>query len=403
MSDDKSPYNHSLYDELPEPLKSLAKCGKVFGVQINKKPEFPKKWSDKRLLKKFNDAVELRDQLIEEGKNAGLYMVMTDTCYRLFDFDADKDTNKLRPKQLEAIDYLQKQGHSLMESSSGVGRHIIVKDKDKQLPKVGPELVKAGKVPFEVKHDLVFLTCKILSNNQPPQPIDDASLKKIRTIKGLETSPRSATTTNPNKVFRLNKADQEEALEKLRDAIKYCKDNNITDVIHDESTFSEFVMGAKQFKQPFDEQYYFCDSQDGDKTNIRQRIESTNEPKTDRRAALFKLFKNKGWKEKQIPNNNKTQPTPTIQLHLADGQVQNIKIALDKLGFKFRYHELKGDQVMFPDSDKWEDLNDDKEAKINVNWLANLEKVGILARNNKNVAFNTPMTVRREVLLSILN
>ena len=382
MSNDKSVHDHSLYDDLPEPIRSFAKCGKVFGVAVDKIPVLPAKWRDKTLLKKYSQAIGARDQMIKEGKNAVLYMVMTDTPYRLLDFDADKETGKLRESQTKVIEHYQSNGHSAMKSSSDVGRHMIVEDKDRQLPKIGNNLVEAGKIPFEVKHDLVFLTENII-NERPPRTLDDTSIKKIKAVKEPETLPREASTTKPdkpskvskakpNKVsttkpkkpFNLAKAKQKEALAVLRDAIKYCKDNNITDVIRDDSTFSEFVMGAKQVKQPFDEQYNFCDSQGGDKTNIRQRIESTNEPKTDRRAALFKLFEDRGY---VVPS--KEPPKGTFEVDHELGRKRGFQYCLEKIGIKVRYNELVGIEIKLPDKD-WQELNDDLFENVANDYVA---------------------------------
>ena len=40
------------HDHLPEPIRSLAKCGKVFGVAVDKRPFLPRRWKeDSHLLK----------------------------------------------------------------------------------------------------------------------------------------------------------------------------------------------------------------------------------------------------------------------------------------------------------------------------------------------------------------
>ena len=154
---------------------------------------------------------------------------------------------------------------------------------------------------------------------------------------------------------------------------------------------------SKQTGLPIDEQETFCLSQQGDTRDVGTRLSTTNDQPDDQRASLMSLFTKRGYKTKNVepPDDDK------LRLYPSDGQPQNIAKALKELGFKFRVHELQDEQVMFPDSDQWQSLDDTSFASINVDWLANKDKVVTWSRRTGDIAFQTPATVRREVLTSI--
>ena len=88
-----------------------------------------------------------------------------------------------------------------------------------------------------------------------------------------------------------------------------------------------------------------------------------------------------------------------IKLYGSDGKEQNIRLALNKLGFKFRLHEMLGMQTLFPDDKKWYEITDPIFASINVDWLTKkCEEIHNVKAGWK--AFTSHSTVRREVFKS---
>ena len=373
------------HDHLPEPIRSLAKCGKVFGVAVDKRPFLPRRWKeDSHLLKTYSEALAACEQLIADGKNAVVYMVLTNTRYRLLDFDPDKTTGQLRDSQTKAISYYREKKNPILESSSGVGRHIVVEDEDKQLPKIDSGKVEAGKIPFEVKHDLMFVTGKIIES-QSIKPVDEFTVKRATDVTNSKTLPKPTSTTKPNK---LSKAKKKEALAILRDAIQWAKDNEVTNVVYNGSTFDAFVMGAHQAGMPNDEQFHFCTSQDGDQNGIMKRIESTNEPEFNVQGNLIKLFEVRGY---VIDSNEPPKGTFPVAAEL--GRKGGFKYCLRKLGIEVRYNELVGIEVKLPDKD-WQELDDTVFETIANDW------VGEQARRKHNKIW-TPFEPSNEVMRSV--
>ena len=341
LPDNRSKETVDPTEHLPEPIRSLAKCGKVFGVAVDKKPFLPARWKeDKRLLKTYSEAVGARDELIADGKNAVVYMVMTDTPYRLLDFDPDKVTGQLRPAQIESLAYYRNKVNApILESSSDVGRHIPVEDKDRQLPKIGSSLVEAGKIPFEIKHDLMYITGKII-HERPIPAIDQKTIDKVKIF-------QKSATTKPKAIRRSKKA-----LADLREAIQWCYDNNITNVITNNATFSCFAIGSNQIGLPLDEQEEFCESQEGDKKDIRARLESTNDHPDDQRASLMSLFKKRGYESEDTQ-----PPDETFIVAPSLGRKGGFEYCLNQIGIEVRYNELVGIEVKIPDKE-WQELDD---------------------------------------------
>ena len=350
MLNEKS-FSDTKYNNLPEPLRSLAKCGKVFGVAVDKKPFLPKRWKeDSHLLKTYSDAVAACDEMILDGMKAVVYMVLTNTSYRLLDFDPDKTTGQLRESQTKAIDYYREKKNPILESSSGVGRHIVVEDKKKLLPKISSSLVESGKIPFEIKHDLMYITGRIIEK-QPIQPIDEDTIKRVNAIANPKKLPRSASTTKPTKTK--GKRKSKKMLAELRRAIKWCYDNKITTVITNNASFSCFAIGSHQFGLPLDEQEAFCLSQQGNTSDIRARLASTKDTDDDQRVSLMLLFERQGYETEE-----NTPPEGTFKIKDSLGRKGGFEYCLKRMNIQVRYNELVGIEVKLPD-EEWQELDDD--------------------------------------------
>lgn len=388
MVDDRRPANP--WDFLPDPIRQLAKYGNFFGIAINKKPALPAAWKEhKDKLMSWNDALGKRDTLIANGKNALIYYVVAYTPVRPLDFDPDKITGQLRDKQIKAIEYYRDIVKApIAISNSGVGRHIYIIDEDNQLPDIGSSYVESGKSVCEVKHGIIFITDQ-WEQRCPIPKVDQKSIDYFRAIKLDNVAPRQAMTTAKPSGKKIRKTKK--ALADLRDAIQWATNNNITNVIHNNSTFSCFALGAKQIGLPIEEQIAFCHSQDGDKTGIEQRLASTNDKDSDQRASCLSLFRKLGWDNDK--NNEPPEGTTPISPEL--GKANGFRKALEVCGIEVRDNELIGIEVKLPDKD-WQELNDSLFHQIAINYVA---KLCVRKSYNGFVPFETDDATKRAVLL----
>ena len=389
-------------------LRFLAQQGDYWGIAVNKKPKFPTGWKqEKHLLKSYNDAVGIRDKWITEGNDAVLYYVLCYTKILVLDLDPDKSTGKLRDSQLKVIEhYRSVYPAPILISCSGIGRHIYLLDSSGQLPKIGNNKVEDGSIPFEVKKDIIFITEKIEQDCQIPN-IDNYAIDLVKQVK---PTTRTTLVTNTNKEAKPLVATKRQ-LADIEKRLKWHVENKVDHpIVHDNNSFLIVVHSLKWAgydNAGIDE---FCRQQPSYKDDVPKRIASINPPTAPQYRSFIKLSNESGYSSKV------TNPTSTPKddvheileenehpIHESYGKFNGFKESLKLLGIEIRYNELVGEEIKFPDKDKWLPLDDEIFAQMNVDYVAKrCFKVIVRKSGIVKLPFEVSADIRREVINSLV-
>ena len=311
MVDERRPRNPN--DDLPDPIRQLAYYGNYFGVAVDKKPILPAAWKKhEEKLMTYNDAVGKRDALKANGHKALLYYVTAKTPVRPLDFDADKATGELRPQQVKALDYYRDEVKApIAISSSGVGRHVYLIDEDKQLPVIGNNEVEAGKIPFEIKHGIIFITDE-WEQRCPIPKVDSYTIKIANEVKSPTppTPPTPPVSPAPTTQQPIDDLPAPRILmddnRKARSIIAWFKKNKIA-LCPDNDSFLRIGFNLKACIYTNDEVHEIMRNEQGYTDDAYKRICSFK-PKTRQIGSLIDYAKSHGYQ----PGNE--EPDDKIEL-----------------------------------------------------------------------------------------
>lgn len=406
MEDDKRIVDvneHFLKDE-PEPIRQMAKYGRVWGVAMDKRPILPMSWkkhSEKLMI--FTDAVGKRDALKANGQNVVLYYVLGKTPIRTLDFDPDKETGQLTVWQEEVLDHYRNVHKAPIEVSlSGVGRHVYLFDNDKQLPKIGDTYVKGGSSPFEIKHDLIYVTGK-WEQVCPIPAVDQYTIDIANKAKPpAETKPSKppvAEVHTPATTIAEHE-EREPNTEKAADRltadliIKWFKDSK-TPLCPTNDSFLIVCHALLTCGYTKEELIKLMRSEEGYTNDAYKRICSFK-PEGRQIASLVKYANehgyNSGKKEKNDETKDDAKPEITVDPRL--GKAAGFEHCLNKLGIEIRNNELVGIEVKFPNKE-WLELDDAVFDTLSVDYIAKhcFKKV-----NKQWIPFEIDVATRRQVI-----
>ena len=375
-----------------------------------------KTWKADNAWTTYEKAVVIRDKLIEQGIDANLMFALFKTEFKVGDVDPAGADGQLRDDQQELLDHYRTEHPTLIVPSwsGGHNRHLYFNDPNNQLPKIGPNKVKNGLSPCEIKGDIIFVTGKVDHAHfiaMPDQHLIDICKEAKRSAttpkqpsggsKDLPDNPPPpppALMTDQITVYRSGTPRPRDYAKAQSIVNEFRLRNMALCTNNDEFLEIAFILKSVGFSNAETIRELDIDAAIEGRTfkDTATRVRSIK-PTQSQINHFIKFAIERGVLPADYPFVKSSEPSRKITLYKQNGNLRNWTSAVNQLGIKFRYHELQGEQIKLPKGE-WHRLTDEMLFKVQHDYVSN--HCNLWTKSGP-IAFEPPHSIRREAALGL--